>query len=42
MDSKILIVDDEKYIADLIEEVLRQDSFENIQKVYTGMDAVHS
>ena len=39
MDSKILLVDDEKDIADLIEEVLRQDSFENIKKVYTGMDA---
>ena len=31
MDSKILLVDDEKDIADLIEEVLRQDSFENIE-----------
>ena len=40
MDSKILLVDYEKDIADLIEEVLRQDSFENIKKVYTGMDAV--
>lgn len=40
MDSKILLVDDEKDIADLIEEVLHQDSFENIRKVYTGMDAV--
>ena len=40
MNSKILLVDDEKDIADLIEEVLRQDSFENIKKVYTGMDAV--
>lgn len=40
MDSKILLVDDEKDIADLIDEVLRQDSFENIKKVYTGMDAV--
>lgn len=33
MDSKILLVDDEKDIADLIEEVLRQDRFENIKKV---------
>ena len=40
MDSKILLVDDEKDIVELIEEVLRQDSFENIKKVYTGMDAV--
>lgn len=35
-----MLVDDEKDIVDLIEEVLRQDSFENIKKVYTGMDAV--
>ena len=40
MDLKILLVDDEKDIADLIEEVLRQDSFKNIKKAYTGMDAV--
>ena len=40
MDRKILLVDDEKDIADLIEEVLRQDSFENIKKAYTGMNAV--
>lgn len=33
MDCKILLVDDEKDIADLIEEVLRQDRFENIKKV---------
>ncbi len=33
MNSKILLVDDEKDIADLIEEVLRQDRFENIKKV---------
>lgn len=40
MNCKILLVDDEKDIVDLIEEVLRQDGFENIRKVYTGMDAV--
>ena len=40
MDRKILLVDDEKDIADLIEEVLRQDSFKNIKKAYTGMNAV--
>lgn len=40
MDRKILLVDDEKDIADLIEEVLRQDSFKNIKKAYTGMDTV--
>ena len=35
-----ILVDDEKDIADLIEEVLRQYRFQNIKKVYTGMDAV--
>ncbi len=38
MDCKILLVDDEKDITDLIEEVLRQDRFENIKKVYTGTE----
>ena len=40
MNSKILLVDDEKDISDLIEEALRQDSFADIQKAYTGMDAI--
>lgn len=40
MNSKILLVDDEKDIVDLMEEVLRQDGFQNIQKAYTGMDAL--
>lgn len=40
MDSKILLVDDEKDIVDLIEEVLRQDNFKNIRKAYTGTDAI--
>ena len=39
-DSKILLVDDEKDIVDLMEEVLWQDGFQNIQKAYTGMDAL--
>lgn len=40
MNNKILLVDDEKDIVDLIEEVLRQDGFLSIQKAYTGMDAL--
>ncbi len=40
MNSRILLVDDEKDISDLIEEALRQDSFADIQKVYTGLDAI--
>lgn len=40
MDEKILLVDDEKDIADLLEEVLIQDGFRNIRKVCTGMDAL--
>lgn len=40
MKSKILLVDDEKDISDLIEEALRQDNFVDIQKAYTGKDAV--
>ena len=40
MDEKILLVDDEKDIADLLEEVLIQDGFRNIRKASTGMDAL--
>ena len=38
MDGKILLVDDEKDIVDLMEEVLRQDGFLFIKKAYTGME----
>ena len=40
MNSKILLVDDEKDISDLIEEALLQDNFVNIRKAYTGTEAV--
>ena len=40
MNSKILLVDDEKDIVDLIQEVLQQDGFQFIQKAYTGLDAL--
>lgn len=41
MDSKILVVDDEKDITDLMEEVLRMDGFRNIKKAHNGRDAVN-
>ena len=40
MNSKILLVDDEKDIVDLIQEVLQQDGYHTIQKAYTGLDAL--
>nr|WP_330404369.1 response regulator transcription factor [Clostridioides difficile] len=38
--KKILLVDDEKDIVDLIEEVLTNDGFKNIIKAYNGLDAI--
>lgn len=40
MESKILLVDDERDIVELIEEVLRKDGFYNIRKAYTGAQAI--
>lgn len=40
MNSKILLVDDEKDIVDLMQEVLQQDGFEVIQRAYTGQEAI--
>jgi DNA-binding response OmpR family regulator len=40
MADKVLLVDDEKDIADLIEEVLQQDNFKCIKKAYTGLEAI--
>lgn len=40
MDHKILLVDDEKDIVDLLEEVLRKDGFHSIRKAGTGMEAM--
>jgi two-component system, OmpR family, response regulator VicR len=39
-DKKILVVDDEKDITDLIEEVLHKDGFHKVLKAYTGLDAI--
>lgn len=38
--KKILIVDDEKDITNLIDEVLCKDGFPNALKAYTGLDAL--
>lgn len=40
MENKILLVDDEKDIVDLVEEVLRKEGFRAIQKAYNGTDAL--
>lgn len=40
MSNKILLVDDEKDIVDLIVEALYQDNFKNVEKAYNGMDAL--
>lgn len=38
--DKILLVDDEKDIVDLVEAALRQDGFQSVQRAYTGADAL--
>ena len=38
--SKILIVDDERDISDLIEMTLKTNGFSNIKKVFNGTDAI--
>lgn len=38
---KILVVDDEKDITNLLEEVLHKDGFQKVLKAYTGLDAVN-
>ena len=40
--SKILIVDDERDISDLIEMALKSNGFTNIKKVFNGTDALKS
>ncbi len=41
MENKILLVDDEKDIIDLMEEVLLKDGFQSVQKAFTGRDAIN-
>lgn len=40
INSTILLVDDEKDIVELMQEVLQQDGYQHIQKAYTGRDAI--
>lgn len=40
MTDKVLLVDDEQDIVDLMEEVLRREGFRSIQKAFTGREAV--
>ena len=42
MDSRILLVDDEKDIVDLIDNVLRQDGFRAVRSAYTGEEALRA
>lgn len=39
MENKILLVDDEKDIVDMLEEVLKKEGFSHIQKAFNGTDA---
>ena len=40
MPDKILLVDDERDIVDLLEDALRKDGFSHIRRAYTGADAL--
>lgn len=39
-DKKILIIDDEEDITDLLEEIIRKEGFNNIKKAYCGLDGI--
>lgn len=39
-DKKVLLIDDEKDITDLIEDVLLKEGFKNIQKAHCGLDVI--
>ncbi|QOR35216.1 response regulator transcription factor [Clostridium sp. 'deep sea'] len=40
MINKILLVDDEKSITSLLDDVLRREGFQNIKKAHNGKDAI--
>lgn len=42
MDGRILLVDDEKDILDLLEEVLRRDGFREIRRAKDGAGAIRA
>ncbi|WP_160687053.1 response regulator transcription factor [Clostridium sp. C2-6-12] len=39
-EKKILLIDDEKDITDLIEDILLKEGFKNIRKAYCGIDGI--
>ncbi|MGN0144328.1 MAG: response regulator transcription factor [Clostridium sp.] len=39
-DKKILIIDDEEDITDLLEEIIRREGFNNIKKAYCGLEGI--
>lgn len=39
-DKKILLIDDEKDITDLIEDILLKEGFKNIRKAHCGLDGI--
>lgn len=39
-DKKVLLIDDEKDITDLIEDILLKEGFKNIRKAYCGIDGI--
>lgn len=39
-DKKVLLIDDEKDITDLIEDVLKKEGFKSIRKAYCGLEGV--
>ncbi|MBU5227992.1 response regulator transcription factor [Clostridium senegalense] len=39
-DKKVLLIDDEKDITDLIEEVLLKEGFKNVRKAHCGLDGI--
>jgi DNA-binding response OmpR family regulator len=41
LEKKILLVDDEKDIGDLLEKVLKKDGFKNILKASSGQEAIY-
>lgn len=40
-DKKILIIDDEEDITDLLEEIIRKEGFYNVKKAYCGLDGIN-
>lgn len=40
MESRILVVDDERDIADMLEQVLKKDGFDCVRAAYSGRDAI--